>query len=97
METLRGRVRRFALQIGPEAAAPLLQLPGLLQSRREGPTLLLTIANADDRVLHDLRVASAGQIEEVALTLEDAVVGYLGDTKHQVSLLDRTRPTAEVA
>ncbi|HEX8322741.1 MAG TPA: ABC transporter ATP-binding protein [Tepidisphaeraceae bacterium] len=97
METLRSCVKRFALSVAPDAAAPLLVLPGLLQSRREGPTLLLTIANADEDVLRQLRTASAGQLEEVPLTLEDSVVGYLGDTKHQVSLFDRTRPSAEVA
>ena len=102
LDTLLRRVRRFA--VDTQNDAPLLALPNLLQSRREGGRLNVTLANADESTLSRLRTLAGGAaIEALPVTLEQAVLGYLGESKHSVSMLDRTtsvvqsEPVADVA
>ncbi|MDB5326291.1 MAG: drrA 4 [Phycisphaerales bacterium] len=98
VEVLRRRVRRYSIETNDDAA--LLAMPNVLQSRREGGRVLLTLANVDDSSIGEVRLAAAGAaVEEVPLTLEESVLGYLGDSKHSVSLLDRAsvRPAPAIA
>ena len=93
LDTLLRRVRRFAVDTADDATdeTRLLALPNLLQSRREGGRLTVTLANADDSTLSQLRTLAGGAaIEALPITLEQAVLGYLGESKHSVSMLDRT-------
>ena len=93
IDVLRRRVRRYSVETNDDAA--LLAMPSLLQSRREGGRIYLTLANVDDSSIGEVRLAAPGAaVEEVPITLEESILGYLGDAKHSVSLLDRASTAA---
>jgi ABC-2 type transport system ATP-binding protein len=93
VETFTRRVRQWVLTF--DGTPPTLpSIPGLVEARRDGRTVRLTLANAEsDGAVTGLGAAA---IEEVPLSLEDAVVAYLGDRGERTSLLQATRET-EVA
>src|SRR5688500_14988563 len=88
VETFMSRVKRVRLRFPAAAPAPLPDIPGLLQARQDDEDeLRLTIANFDDARMDELRQLGAVEIEELPISLEDAVIGYLGDRGMQHSLL----------
>jgi ABC-2 type transport system ATP-binding protein len=90
VDTFMSRVKRLLLRFpGPPPSLP--PIPGLLQARRDDDNeLRLTIANVDDARMEQLRAMGAVEIEELPISLEDAVIGYLGDRGMQTSLLRET-------
>jgi len=90
VEVFRQRVRRWALNFaGPAPSAG--DIPGLLEARRDGQSLRLTIANPSPQTERSLSELGALGIEEQPLSLEDAVVAYLGDRGQRQSLLQQTQ------
>ena len=92
VDAFLSRVKRLAVRFA--GAAPRLpEMRGLLQARNEeDDDLRLTIANYDDDLHGDaLRKLGAIVIDELPITLEDAVIGYLGDRGMQTSLLRDAR------
>jgi ABC-2 type transport system ATP-binding protein len=89
MDTFRERIKCLRLTFADAApAAP--SLPGLLESRRDGPTLRLLLADAGEGIHRALSALSPLTIEELPVTLEEAVVSYLRDRKTTGSLLQET-------
>ena len=78
LETFRGRVRQFVLRYAGRPPAPPA-IRGLLNARVTVNEMRLTIANADAETERQIRSAGAQAVEEVPLSLEDALIGYLGD------------------
>ena len=97
VETFMSRVKRVLLRF-PGTAPPPPAIAGLLQARQdEDDELRLTIANFDDSRMDELRQLGAIEIEELPISLEDAVIGYLGDRGMQTSLLRQTASGEVVA
>jgi ABC-2 type transport system ATP-binding protein len=90
VETFRSRVKRLILDFAGEAP-PAPNIPGLLEARREGNQLRLTLANFGSEAERAVAMLEASSTSEAALTLEDAVIAYLGDRTKQMSLLQQTQ------
>ena len=97
-EKFRESVRQFALHFNgaPPTSAQLPPLRGLLQSWRSDNSLLLTFANLDandEAALHEI---GAARVEEIAMSLEDAFVSFLGERGERSFFLEdiRTREGA---
>lgn len=83
VDVLRERVRQFVLAF-PGQAPPLPAIRGMLHARRSLGELRVTVANPDDdtrRELAELATAggATGPVAEVPVSLEEALIGYLGD------------------
>jgi ABC-2 type transport system ATP-binding protein len=90
VETFRSRVRRLVVRFRGDPP-PLPPIPGLLESRRDANELRLTIANPrpdEEQIIESLGAIS---VEELPLTLEDAVIAYLGHRGETASLLQSTQ------
>jgi ABC-2 type transport system ATP-binding protein len=90
VDTFRARVNRLTLTFAG-LAPPAPNIPGLLEVRREGNELRLTLANSSAETERAIASLGAISMRESVLTLEDAVIAYLGDRSRQVSLLEKTR------
>jgi len=90
VDTFRARVKRLTLVFAGEAP-PAPDIPGLLEVRREDNELRLTLANFSEQTERVLAFLGAISSTESVLTLEDAVIAYLGDRSRQMSLLEKTR------
>jgi ABC-2 type transport system ATP-binding protein len=90
VDTLRAGVRQFTLHYADGAAPPpaVPQIRGLLRVRRSSTELALTIARPDDVTQRELRALGAALVDEAAVGLNDAVIGYLGDRGEQGFFLD---------
>jgi hypothetical protein len=77
------------LRFGTQAPAAA-NIPGLLESRRDGNELRLTLANYGAEAASAIAGLGASSVDEAPITLEDAVVAYLGRRGEQVSLLQST-------
>ena len=90
LETFRDRVRQVILHFpGPIPTTP--DIPGLLQAFRTRGEMSLTFANyneATERMLHQL---GAERIEHVPLSLEDALISYLGERGEKSFFLEEPK------
>ncbi len=90
VDTLRAGVRQFTLRYAngatPPAAVPPMR--GLLRVRRSAGDLSLTVARPDDATQRELRALGATSVDEAPVSLNDAVIGYLGDRGEQGFFLD---------
>jgi ABC-2 type transport system ATP-binding protein len=92
VDVFRARLRRLALSFSRGESPPTPAIRGLLRSRREGDELILTLVDGDqpaERTAVDAAVAALGaaSVREVPLSLEDAVIAYLGHRDERPSLL----------
>ncbi len=78
LETFRSRVSQFVLQFASKPPE-LPPIRGLLHARRTLNELRVTIANVDDETQRLLRSLGASSVEEIPVSFEDAIIGYLGD------------------
>jgi ABC-2 type transport system ATP-binding protein len=90
VEIFRSRVKRQILDFAGEAP-PAPKIPGLLEARREGNQLRLTLANFGPDTERAIAMLGPSAVNESPLTLEDAVIAYLGDRTKQMSLLQQTQ------
>lgn len=95
VETFRSQVKRLVLTFAGDPP-PLPGIRGLLQARREQHDLTLTLANYDDQTEQVIHALGALAINEIPLSLEDAVISYLGDRGQRPTLLQATQETEAV-
>jgi len=90
VETFRSRVRQFVLYytgtVRPPAQLPAFQ--GLLHLRRSSGELRLTMASPSESTLQVLQGLGASSMEEVPVSFNDALTGYLGDRGEQGFFLE---------
>jgi ABC-2 type transport system ATP-binding protein len=89
VEEFRRRIKRLVLNFagpGPSTA----NIPGLVEARREGQALRLTLANPDAEAERAIAELGAVSIEEQSISLEEAVIAYLGDRGEHQSLLQQS-------
>jgi ABC-2 type transport system ATP-binding protein len=92
METFQSSVRQFVLSYPPSASPPeqVPALRGLLYARRSIGEWRLTIAAPNDetqKVLHSLGALS---VEEVPVSFNEAMIGYLGERGRQPFFFEDT-------
>lgn len=91
VETFRSSVRQFVLRYDAPMRAPdpLPDLRGLLQARRTTAELRLTIVRPDAHTSRTLQQLGASSIEDVPVSFDEAVIGYLSERGEQSGFLDR--------
>jgi ABC-2 type transport system ATP-binding protein len=84
VDVFRERVRQFVIRF-PAQAPPLPAIPGLLHAQRSPGELRLTIANPDESSRNAMDAlaarsgAAAGAVVEMPVSLEEGLIGYLGE------------------
>jgi ABC-2 type transport system ATP-binding protein len=78
VETFRDRVRRLVVRFADRPPREVPAVPGLLRVTRTDNELLLTVANANGQTHRALEALGAGAVDEQPLSLEDALIAYVG-------------------
>src|SRR6516164_10100352 len=78
VETFCERVRRLVARFPAEPPRKLPVIPGLLRVTRAENELSLVVANLDGRTERDLEALGALAVDEQPLSLEDALIAYVG-------------------
>jgi ABC-2 type transport system ATP-binding protein len=89
VDVFRERVRGFVLRY-PGTPPELPPVPGLLHARRSLGELRLAVANVTDETRRALRSLGAQTVDEVPLSLEEALIGYLGERGEKHFFLEDT-------
>jgi ABC-2 type transport system ATP-binding protein len=87
VETFCERVRRLVARFPAEPPHDLPALPGLLQTTRDDNELSLLVANPDGRAHRLLKSLGAESVDEQAVGLEEALIGYVGRHGRKSQLL----------
>jgi ABC-2 type transport system ATP-binding protein len=78
VETFRDRVRQFGVRFRSEPPRDLTAVRGLLRVSRAEDELTLILANPDGRTYRDLESLGALAVDEQPISLEDALIAYVG-------------------
>jgi ABC-2 type transport system ATP-binding protein len=78
VETFRDRVRQFSVRFAAEPPRELPAIPGLLRASRAENELALVVANPDGQTRRLLEGLGAEAVDEQPLSLEDALIAYVG-------------------
>jgi ABC-2 type transport system ATP-binding protein len=78
VETFHDRVRRLGVRFPAPAPRELPAIPGLLRVTRAENELSLIVANPDGQTRRLLQAAGALAVDEQPLSLEDALIAYVG-------------------
>jgi ABC-2 type transport system ATP-binding protein len=78
VETFRERVRRFGVRFRGAPPRDLPAIPGLLRMTRADNELSLIVANPSGRTERQLESLGAEVVDEQSLSLEDALIAYVG-------------------
>jgi ABC-2 type transport system ATP-binding protein len=78
VETFRDRVRRLVARFPAEPPRDLPAIPGLLQVTRADNELTLIVANPNGQTERHLRSLGAEEVDDQPLSLEDALIAYVG-------------------
>jgi len=90
VEVFRAKLKRLTLHF-PNQPPVLPAIPGLVEARRDVNSLQLTLANSTPQIDAYLASLGATTTTESSLTLEDAVIAYLGVRGERISLLQQTQ------
>jgi ABC-2 type transport system ATP-binding protein len=78
VETFRDRVRRLSVRFPGEPPADLPTIPGLLRLSRDENELTLIVANPNGQTQRILRSLGALAVDDQPISLEDALIAYVG-------------------
>jgi ABC-2 type transport system ATP-binding protein len=78
VETLRDRVRRFLVRFPGPPPQPLPAISGLLQVARHENELAIVVANPNGKTHRQLDSMGALAVNEHPMSLEDALIAYVG-------------------
>jgi len=78
METFRDRVRQIAAYFPDRVPADLSGIPGVLRATEKDKDLTLVVANHMEPAIRYLESLGAEAVEEQPLSLEDALIAYVG-------------------
>lgn len=95
VEEFRRRVKRLVLNFA-EPLPVTANIRGMIEARREGQSLRLTLANPDVQTERAVAELGAISIEEQPISLEEAVIAYLGERGRQESLLQETQEAGAI-
>jgi ABC-2 type transport system ATP-binding protein len=92
LETFRSCVQQFVLRFDGSPPVDLPPIRGVIQCVPRGRELRLTLVNVTRETRAALEGLGAARIDEVAISLEDAFVSYLGGTLESVRLPETPQP-----
>jgi hypothetical protein len=72
----------------------LPSIPGLLEARRDANELRLTLANPQPQVDQIIASLGANSVDEIPLSLEEAIIANLGHRGEKATLLQSTHAEA---
>ena len=78
VETFRDHVRQIVVRFPVEPPCKLPPIPGLLRATRTEHGFTLIVANFNGRTERDLELLGAEAVDEQAISLEDALIAYVG-------------------
>jgi ABC-2 type transport system ATP-binding protein len=78
VDTFRDRVRRLSVRFPGSPPRDLPTIPGLLRVTRADNELTLIVANPNGQTERDLEALGALAVDERPLSLEDALIAYVG-------------------
>jgi ABC-2 type transport system ATP-binding protein len=88
VDTFRDRVRQLVVRFPAAPPGDLPDLPGLLRVSRSDNELTLVVANPDGQTQRRLQSLGAVAVDEQPLSLEDALIAYVGRHGKKSLLLD---------
>jgi ABC-2 type transport system ATP-binding protein len=77
VDTFRERIRRVTLKFAGPAPSGTPNIPGLLNSRRDGRDLIVTVANFDEPARRAISGLQPDRFDAAELSLEDAFIEYV--------------------
>ena len=78
VDTFRDRVRSLVVRFPGEPPRKLPAIPGLLRATRTENELSLIVANLNGRTRRDLESLGAEAVDELPISLEDALIAHVG-------------------
>jgi ABC-2 type transport system ATP-binding protein len=88
VDTFRDRVRRLSVHFPVKPPRDLPTIPGLLQVTRAENELTLIVANPNGQIERHLQSMGAATVEDQPISLEDALIAYVGRHGRKSLLLD---------
>lgn len=95
MEDFAARVTGFAVEIDLVDPQKVAAIPGLIEARRIGRRLQLTVADADQETRAAVDRLGGSSAEQIELTFSDLVLSYLTGDRGESSFLNATRAGVE--
>ena len=89
LETFRSSVRQVRLRF-PGTPPPLPKIPGLLQAFRSEGELRVTCVHFNGATEAALRALAPAEMEPASISLEEALISYLGDRGEKSFILSET-------
>jgi ABC-2 type transport system ATP-binding protein len=86
LEVFRNRIKRLRLTFAA-SPPPLGNLSGLLESKRDGQTVTLLLADAHGDAHSSIAALPPLYVEELPVNLEDAILAYLRERAESATLL----------
>ncbi|MEZ6125846.1 MAG: ABC transporter ATP-binding protein [Planctomycetaceae bacterium] len=91
LDDFRQRVTGYVLENAPHDPDRLAAVPGLIEARRLGTRLYLTVADADEETAAAVSRLNAVSVEVTDLPFTDAVLAWLSRRRGGLSFLGRTK------
>lgn len=95
MEDFATRVSGFAVEVDVVDPQKVAAVPGLIEARRIGRRLQLTVADADQETRAAVDRLGGSSVEPIELTFSDSVLSYLTRAGGESSFLNAMRAGAE--
>ncbi len=89
LDDFRRRVAGFAVEVDVVDSDRVAAIPGLIEARRLGPRLHLTVADADEETSAAIERLQATAVEPIELPFSDSVLAWLSRSRNQHSFLGR--------
>lgn len=87
LDDFRSRVTAFVLDVDVIDPDRISAIPGLVEARRLGSRLQLTVADADDETSAAVQRLNASSVEPIDLPFTDSVLAWLSRSREQQSFL----------
>jgi ABC-2 type transport system ATP-binding protein len=96
LDDFRTRVTGYVVESDVTEPDRIAAIPGLIEARRLGNRLHLTVADADDETSAAVHRLNASSVESIDLPFTDSVLAWLSRSREQQSFFSRTN-TGETA
>jgi ABC-2 type transport system ATP-binding protein len=96
LDDFRTRVTGYVVESDVTEPDRIAAIPGLIEARRLGNRLHLTVAEADDETSAAVHRLNASSVESIDLPFTDSVLAWLSRSREQQSFFSRTN-TGETA
>ncbi len=91
MSDFASRVSGFAIRVEKIDHERLAAIPGLIEARRTGDWLRLSVADCDDETMAAIERAGGETAEPIEMTFGDGVLAYLSRQRGESSFLNLHR------